>query len=396
MLQRAGIACRIFEVAPELKAGRRRHQHPAARVARTVRARARGGAGQGGRHTREYCFFNRFGRYIYSEPAGACRLRRAAVLHPSRRSADGAARGFRRARRRRRRDRRLACTRVDAATGDRAFRGSRTAGSCRRSAARRIALRGHPFGRAQATLSRRRAAEILRHQHVARRHALAADSVGREHDARRLAPPAKMVHLPDPQRDRRAKAASSSTGCARSRRRITSSATGTRPGRLEDFIGAIADWHFDWLDVPQFIRSADAHPRISDGRPGSAAALELRPRDAAGRRRASDVSARLQRRGAGDPRCPRARRRAGRATTIRSRRSRPTKTSGCRRPARWCSPIASAPPDAILQEVYRRTGDKPFERIEDVISREELVALSESYKRVAGYDKERLKVSGLA
>lgn len=52
-----------------------------------------------------------------------------------------------------------------------------------------------------------------------------------------------------------------------------------------------------------------------------------------------------------------------------------------------------APPDAILHEVYRRTGDKPFKSIDDVISREELVALSESYKRVAGYDKERLKAA---
>ena len=51
-----------------------------------------------------------------------------------------------------------------------------------------------------------------------------------------------------------------------------------------------------------------------------------------------------------------------------------------------------APPDAILHEVYRRTGDKPFKNIDDVISREELIALSESYKRVAGYDKERLKL----
>jgi 2-polyprenyl-6-methoxyphenol hydroxylase-like FAD-dependent oxidoreductase len=50
-----------------------------------------------------------------------------------------------------------------------------------------------------------------------------------------------------------------------------------------------------------------------------------------------------------------------------------------------------APPDAILQEVFRRTGDKPFTSIDDVISREELAALSESYKRIAGYDKERLK-----
>jgi hypothetical protein len=44
-----------------------------------------------------------------------------------------------------------------------------------------------------------------------------------------------------------------------------------------------------------------------------------------------------------------------------------------------------------LHEVYRRTGDKPFKSIDDVISREELMALSESYKRIAGYDKERLK-----
>ena len=50
-----------------------------------------------------------------------------------------------------------------------------------------------------------------------------------------------------------------------------------------------------------------------------------------------------------------------------------------------------APPDKILQEVYRRTGDKPFRHIDDVISPEELAALSESYKRVAGYDRERLK-----
>jgi tripartite-type tricarboxylate transporter receptor subunit TctC len=42
------------------------------------------------------------------------------------------------------------------------------------------------------------------------------------------------------------------------------------------------------------------------------------------------------------------------------------------------------PPDAILREVYLRTGDKPFARIEDVISTEELVAITDSYKTVAG------------
>jgi 2-polyprenyl-6-methoxyphenol hydroxylase-like FAD-dependent oxidoreductase len=70
MLHRAGIACRIFEAAPELKAvgvGINILPHASrelcalgledalAKVAMT---------------TREYCFYNRFGQFIYSEPAG--------------------------------------------------------------------------------------------------------------------------------------------------------------------------------------------------------------------------------------------------------------------------------------------------------------------------------------
>jgi 2-polyprenyl-6-methoxyphenol hydroxylase-like FAD-dependent oxidoreductase len=54
----------------------------------------------------------------------------------------------------------------------------------------------------------------------------------------------------------------------------------------------------------------------------------------------------------------------------------------------------SDPPDAILREVWKRSGDKPFARIEDVISREELVAISESYKRVAGFERETLARRG--
>ena len=49
------------------------------------------------------------------------------------------------------------------------------------------------------------------------------------------------------------------------------------------------------------------------------------------------------------------------------------------------------PPDAILREVYERTGDRPFERIDQVISAQELAALSERYKQVAGYDKDTLR-----
>ena len=47
----------------------------------------------------------------------------------------------------------------------------------------------------------------------------------------------------------------------------------------------------------------------------------------------------------------------------------------------------TTPPDVILKEVFERTGDRPFARLDDVISQEELAAMSNSYKKVAGYDK---------
>ena len=50
----------------------------------------------------------------------------------------------------------------------------------------------------------------------------------------------------------------------------------------------------------------------------------------------------------------------------------------------------STPPDAILQEVWERTGDKPFHNIDDVISQAELARLLHRYQRIAGFDKEKL------
>jgi 2-polyprenyl-6-methoxyphenol hydroxylase-like FAD-dependent oxidoreductase len=49
------------------------------------------------------------------------------------------------------------------------------------------------------------------------------------------------------------------------------------------------------------------------------------------------------------------------------------------------------PPDAILREVFQRTGDQPFGAIEDVISRDELVGLSEGYKMISGSSKQALR-----
>ena len=49
------------------------------------------------------------------------------------------------------------------------------------------------------------------------------------------------------------------------------------------------------------------------------------------------------------------------------------------------------PPDAILREVWNRSGGKRFERIEDLIPTAELQAILDRYKKVAGFDIETLK-----
>ena len=90
-----------------------------------------------------------------------------------------------------------------------------------------------------------------------------------------------------------------------------------RPGKLADFLPRFEDWKFDWLDVPGVIRGGPRHLRIPDGRSRSAAALVARPGHAAGRCRPSDVSHRLERRLAGDPR-----RRGDHPGTFGRRRSR--------------------------------------------------------------------------
>ncbi len=78
-----------------------------------------------------------------------------------------------------------------------------------------------------------------------------------------------------------------------------------RAARLEEFLPWFEDWRFDWLDVPGLIRNCPLRLRISAGRPRSGSAMDVRPGHPDGRRRASDVSDRLQWRVAGDPRRPR-------------------------------------------------------------------------------------------
>jgi len=45
----------------------------------------------------------------------------------------------------------------------------------------------------------------------------------------------------------------------------------------------------------------------------------------------------------------------------------------------------TAPPNVIVDTVERRTGGKRFDRLEDVITRDEMKAIFERYQKVAGY-----------
>lgn len=162
-----------------------------------------------------------------------------------------------------------------------------------------------------------------------------------------------------------------------------------RRGRLEDFLPAFADWHFDWLDVPGMIRNADmvleypmvdqdplerwsfgritllgdaAHPMYPRGSNGAGQAILDARALAECLSDTDDVEDALQ--------VYDIRRREPTAEIVRANRTRP--------------------PDTIIREVVRRTGDKPFGRIEDVISTEELAAISDKYKDVAGYSLEQV------
>lgn len=162
-----------------------------------------------------------------------------------------------------------------------------------------------------------------------------------------------------------------------------------RRGRLSDFIGAFEDWHFDFLDVPVMIRAADSVleypmvdkdplPRWSFGRLTllGDAAHPMYPRGSNGAGQAI-----LDARALADalaeftdvPEALMAYERARLAAT-----------------AKVVETNRTTPPDVILKIVHERSGDRPFERLEDIVSPEELAAVSNNYKKVAGYDRSML------
>jgi 2-polyprenyl-6-methoxyphenol hydroxylase-like FAD-dependent oxidoreductase len=159
---------------------------------------------------------------------------------------------------------------------------------------------------------------------------------------------------------------------------------------VEDFIGDLEDWRFDWLDVPALFRAADAvleYPMVDkDPLPAWSFGRVTLLGDAA------------------HPMYPRGSNGAGQAildaNVLASCFSRISAVEAALKDyeAKRLGPTANVvlenrrnPPDAILREVYERTGDKPFASIDAVISAAELKALTERYKQVAGYDKASLR-----
>ena len=154
-------------------------------------------------------------------------------------------------------------------------------------------------------------------------------------------------------------------------------------GKLGDFFPAFENWHFDWLDVAALIRNTEtvlAYPMVDQ---------DPLPRWSFGRVTLLGDAA--------HPMVPRGSNGAGQAILdarflaeqLAERGLVPQALSEYDRvrnaaTAKVVLMNRSNPPDAILREVHERSGDRPFARIEDLISPEELAKIANDYKQVAG------------
>ena len=163
-----------------------------------------------------------------------------------------------------------------------------------------------------------------------------------------------------------------------------------KSGKLEDFLPIYENWKYDWLDIGELIRNADqileypmvdkdpvdqwtfgrvtflgdaAHPMYPRGSNGAAQALI----DA---RTLADILAK-----AGDA--------AGALKEYEAVRLGPA--------SKVVRTNREFPPDFINIKVEELTGDKPFANLDDYISQDELRALSDNYKKIAGFAVESVK-----
>jgi len=151
-------------------------------------------------------------------------------------------------------------------------------------------------------------------------------------------------------------------------------------GSLDEVFPTFADWHFDWLDVPALIRSTENILEFP--------MIDQEPLPWWSRGRVTLLG------DAAHPMYPRGSNGAGQA--ILDARVLTESLTGYRDPVDALSAYEAVrldatanvvrmnrrnPPDAILREVFVRTGDKPFRNVEDVITHEELRAITEGYKQ---------------
>lgn len=166
-----------------------------------------------------------------------------------------------------------------------------------------------------------------------------------------------------------------------------------KPGDLADFFDIYRDWRFDWLDVAGLIRSADQIleypmvdkdplPRWTHGRVTLAgdAAHPMYPRGSNGAaqgaidaRTLADLFARKA-----DPR-------EALAAYEEARRETTAKVVRTNR---------EFPPDFINIKVEELVGDRPFDDLDKYISQDELRALSDNYKKIAGFALSDVKAAG--
>jgi 5-methylphenazine-1-carboxylate 1-monooxygenase len=157
-----------------------------------------------------------------------------------------------------------------------------------------------------------------------------------------------------------------------------------KPGNLADFFPLYENWHFEWLDVAQMIRDADQileYPMVDKdpidkwtfGRITLAgdAAHPMYPRGSNGAAQAA-IDARTladMLRTNPDPRDA--------LKAYEAARSGPA--------ARVVRTNREHPPDFINIKVEELVGDRPFDDLDKYITQDQLRALSENYKRIAGF-----------
>jgi 2-polyprenyl-6-methoxyphenol hydroxylase-like FAD-dependent oxidoreductase len=157
-----------------------------------------------------------------------------------------------------------------------------------------------------------------------------------------------------------------------------------KPGNLADFFPIYESWRFDWLDVAQMIRDADQileYPMVDKdpitqwtfGRVTLAgdAAHPMYPRGSNGGAQAVIDARTLAECLANAATAPAA------LKAYEAARAEPA--------AQVVRTNRAQPPDFINIKVEELVGDRPFGNLDDYISQNELKALSDSYKRVAGF-----------